>query len=57
MLEYAQAIHGKWSDLDGRTERIIIQGWVEELRQPDPSHDIEWHRRDLGICMAGGGQR
>ena len=55
MLEYADAIRGDWSNFDGRTEKSIINRWVAELRQPDPSHDIEWHRRNLGICMAGGG--
>lgn len=55
MIEYARAVRGNWSDIEGRELRPVIDGWVRELRQPDPSHDIEWHRRDLGICMAGGG--
>ena len=55
MGEYANAIRGDWSDFDGRSEKIIINDWVGELRNPDPSHDIEWHRIDLGICRSGGG--
>ena len=55
MAEYGEAIRSDWSNFDGGTEQSIIDGWVQELRQPDSSHDIEWHRRVLGICMAGGG--
>lgn len=55
MAEYGEAIRGDWSDFDGSSEQGVIDGWVQELRHPDPSHDIEWHRRNLGICMAGGG--
>lgn len=55
MLEYGSAIRGSWSDFDGRTLKLIIEDWVQELCEPDPSHTIEWHRIDLGLCMAGGG--
>lgn len=55
MLEYGSAIRGNWSDFDGRTMQIIIEDWVQEIRTPDPSHTVEWHRRDLELCMAGGG--
>lgn len=55
MLEYAQAMRGDWSNFDGSSLEVVIEDWVEELRHPDPSHDIEWHRNDLRICMAGGG--
>ena len=55
MLEYGQALRGDWSDFDGRTMRAVIDDWVREILTPNPSHTVEWHRRDLGICMAGGG--
>ena len=55
MLEYGQAIRGDWSDFDGRIEQDVITGWVEEMRNPNPAHGLHWHRRDLGICEAGGG--
>lgn len=55
MSEYAQAVRGDWSDFDGRTERNVIEGWISELREPNPDHDLEWHRRYLGLCMVGGG--
>lgn len=55
MLEYGAAIRGDWSDFDGRTMRAVIDDWVREILTPDPSHTVEWHRRDLGLCMAGAG--
>lgn len=55
MLEYGSAIRGDWSNFDGRTMRAIIEDWVQEVRTPDPSHTVEWHRLNLGLCMAGGG--
>ena len=55
MGEYANAIRGDWSGFDGRSEKRTINRWVAELRKPNPARDIDWHRRDLGICMAGGG--
>ena len=55
MLEYGSAIRGSWSDFDGRTMKLIIEDWVQEIRTPDPARTLEWHRRDLGICTAGGG--
>lgn len=55
MLEYGSAIRGDWSDFDGRSMKAIIEDWVQEILAPDPSHTAEWHRRDLGMCMAGGG--
>lgn len=54
MLEYGQAIRGDWSDFDGGNEQAVITGWVAEMRNPNPVHDLLWHRRDLGICEAGG---
>ena len=53
MGEYANAIRGDWSNFDGRSEKEIINGWVAELRNPDPAHDIDWHQHDLGICITG----
>ena len=55
MLEYSQAIRGDWSDFDGRSERDIIEGWVEELRNPNSEHTLEWWRNRLGICPDGNG--
>lgn len=55
MLEYASAIRGDWSNFDGRSERDVIEGWVHELRHPDPEHNLAWHRNDLGICPDGNG--
>ena len=55
MLEYGQAVRGDWSDFDGGNEQAVITGWVAEMRNPNPVHDLLWHRRDLGICEAGGG--
>ena len=54
MTEYGQAIRGDWSNFDGRSERAVIESWVREIETPDPAHDIEWWRRELGICMTGG---
>ena len=54
MTEYGQAIRGDWSNFDGRSERAVIESWVREIETPDPSHGIEWWRRELGICMTGG---
>lgn len=55
MIEYAQAIRGDWSDFDGRSERDVIESWVGEIRDPDPSHTIEWWRDQLGLCPDGNG--
>lgn len=55
MTEYGQAIRGDWSSFDGRSGRAVIESWVREIETPDPSHGIEWWRRELGICMTGGG--
>lgn len=55
MTEYADAIRGDWSDFDGRTEKLHILDWVDDLRVPKPDRDINWYRQDLGICTAGGG--
>ncbi len=55
MLEYAQAIRGDWSDFDGRTERDIIEGWVVEMADPDPEHDVAYLRQQVGICPDGNG--
>lgn len=55
MLEYGTAIRGDWSDFDGRTMQYIIEDWVREILTPYPSRTVEWHRSDLGLCMAGGG--
>lgn len=55
MLEYGQAIRGDWSGFDGRSERDVIAGWVAEMRNPNPAHDLPWFRRNLGLCEAGGG--
>ena len=55
MLDYGQAIRGDWSGFDGRSERAVITGWVAEMRNPNPTHDLLWFRRNLGLCEAGGG--
>ena len=55
MLEYGQAIRGDWSDFDGGNEQAVITGWVAEMRNPNPAHDLLWFRRNLGLCEAGGG--
>jgi hypothetical protein len=55
MGEYAQAIRGDWSNVDGRTERDVIEGWADEIRNPDPAHTLEWWRDDLDICPDGNG--
>jgi len=55
MIEYSQAIRGDWSMFDGRTERDIIESWVEELRSPDHAHTLAWWRDELGICPDGNG--
>ena len=55
MTEYAEAIRGDWSYFDGRSEKAIILDWVEDLADPKPERDLEWYRRNLDLCMAGGG--
>lgn len=54
MLEYAEAIRGDWSDFDGRSERNVIESWVDEMRNPTHTTIDEWRDR-LGICPDGNG--
>ncbi len=53
MLEYASAIRGDWSNFDGRTERNVIESWVDELRTPSDTTIDQWRQR-LGLCLDGG---
>lgn len=55
MLEYGAAIRGDWNDFDGRSERSIIESWVEEIRNPSPEHTLEWWRDQLSLCPDGNG--
>lgn len=54
MTEYAQAIRGDWSTFDGRTERNVIESWVDEIRAPSDTTLEEWRSR-LGLCPDGNG--
>lgn len=64
MSEYAQAIRGDWSDFDGRSERNVIESWVDEIHvlesriktenAPTPMTIKQW-RDQLGICPDGNG--
>lgn len=54
MLEYAQAIRGDWNEFDERSEKNIIERWVDEIRNPT-TQTIEQWRDDLGICPDGNG--
>ncbi len=54
MQEYAHAIRGDWSDFDGRSERGVIESWIEYLDRPNERTIEEW-RAMLGICPDGNG--
>lgn len=57
MLEWARAIRGDWSDVDGRTVKLTIEDWVAAIegQEPQASWTLEYHRTDLGLCPLGGG--
>lgn len=54
MLEYAQAIRGDWSEFDGRSERDVIESWVDEINAPSGRSLEEW-RDLLDLCPDGNG--
>ena len=54
MREYADAMRRDWSGFDGRSEKLIILGWVEEIENPSERTLEEW-RVELGICLDGNG--
>lgn len=53
MTEYAQAVRGDWSDFDGRSNKAVLEEFVDELREP--RRGIEQWRAWLNVCTAGGG--
>lgn len=57
MLEWALAIRGDWSDIDGRSVKAVIEDWVQAIdcREPQASWTLAQHRADLGLCPEGGG--
>lgn len=54
MQEYASAIRGDWSDFDGRSERDVIESWIEEINNPSGTDLPRWRDR-LGLCPDGNG--
>ncbi|GLU88914.1 hypothetical protein Agsp01_11690 [Agromyces sp. NBRC 114283] len=54
MQEYANAIRGDWSDFDGRSERNVIESWIEEINTPTDTTLEQW-RDQLGLCPDGNG--
>lgn len=54
MQEYANAIRGDWNNFDGRSERDVIEGWIEEIETPTDTTIEQWRNR-LGLCKDGNG--
>ena len=55
MREWASAIRGDWSYIDGRSVKAEVEGWVSVLTGEEPDRTIERWRDSLGLCPQGGG--
>lgn len=57
MTEWASAIRGDWSEVDGRAVKATIEDWVRALDgiEPYASWTIARHRADTDLCPYGGG--
>jgi hypothetical protein len=56
MQEWANAIRGDWSDVDGRSVRVEIEEWISALNGgPESERTIERWRDSMGVCPKGEG--
>ena len=57
MQEWANAIRGDWSEVDGRSVLGEVEEWIAALEGAEPcaSRTIEQWRTSMGVCPDGGG--
>lgn len=57
MQEWADAIRGDWSDVDGRSVRAQVEEWIAAIEGAAPYAEwtIEQWRTSMGVCPDGGG--